>query len=65
MEPIPTPTFGYMHEAISYYTDRGYITLDNCTTQNRRIMYNPSPGVLIPLIELHRTGFLQVEVRFL
>lgn len=65
METLPTPTFGYMHEAISYYAERGYVSLDGCTTETRRVMYNPTPGGLAPLIELYRVGFLEVRVRFL
>lgn len=53
-------------EAVAYYMDKGYVTLESSTTTDRRVMYKPEKDQLMsPMVEIMKTGFLEVKTRYL
>ena len=57
--------FACIAEAVAYFYNRGYETLDSSTEVGvRRVMYKPGDDQLLcPMIEILKTGFLKVECR--
>jgi hypothetical protein len=59
-------TFACMAEAVAFYVDQGYSTLDSSTTDTRRVMYKTGDDQLLaPMVELLKVDFLLVEARYL
>jgi hypothetical protein len=53
-------------EAVAYFFEKGYVTLDSSTTETRRVMYKPGPDQLLsPMVEIMKSGFLEVKTRYL
>ncbi len=53
-------------EAVAYFFEKGYVTLDSSTTETRRVMYKPDPDQLLsPIVEIMKSGFLEVKTRYL
>jgi hypothetical protein len=58
--------FTCIAEAVAYFFERGYITLDSSTTPNRRVMYKPGEDQLLsPMVEILKIGFLSVQSRYI
>lgn len=59
-------TFVCMAEAVAYFLYKGYVTLETSSTDIRRVMYKPgSDQLLSPMVEIMKTGFLEVKTRYL
>lgn len=56
-------------EAVAHFYEKGYVTyvtLDSSTTETRRVMYKPgSDQLLSPMVEIMKSGFLEVKTRYL
>lgn len=53
-------------EAVAHFYEMGYVTLDSSTTETRRVMYKPgSDQLLSPMVEIMKSGFLEVKTRYL
>ena len=58
--------FSCVAEAVAHFYIKGYITLDSSTTDTRRVMYKPANDQLLsPMVEIMKTGFLEVKTRYL
>jgi len=59
-------TFSCIAEAVAYYYNKGYVTLESSTTGIRRVMYRPGKDQLLsPMVEIMKTGFLEVKTRYM
>ena len=59
-------TFACMAEAVAFYFNQGYTTLDSSTTDTRRVMYKAGDAQLLaPMVELLKVDFILVEARYL
>ena len=53
-------------EAVAHFYEKGYVTLDSSTTETRRVMYKPGLDQLLsPMVEIMKSGFLEVKTRYL
>lgn len=58
--------FACVAEAVAFFYERGYVTLDSSTTDNRRVMYKEGKDQLLaPMVEIMKVGFLEVEANYL
>ena len=58
--------FACIAEAVCYYYEKGYVTLESSSTDIRRVMYKPGNDQLLsPMVEIMKTGFLEVKSRYL
>jgi hypothetical protein len=59
-------SFCCIAEAVAYFYDLGYETLESSSTIDRRVMYKPGDDQLLaPMVEIMKHGFLDVKARYL